>query len=110
MGWPLSAPEVLEPPWCQLGIANRVLDILVAEIGLERPGISALVGQRIAAGVAQLMRMHQEGQSGRDSGTFHKGSKAYDREGRTERYNTFANSGQRAAHWSFQLCAFLTGQ
>jgi hypothetical protein len=30
----LSAPEVLEPIWRQLGIPHRMLDVLVSQIGL----------------------------------------------------------------------------
>jgi hypothetical protein len=29
-----SAPEVLEPIWCQLGVPNGMLDVFVAEPGL----------------------------------------------------------------------------
>ena len=39
-----SPPEVLKPIRCQLGVAHRVLDVLVPEPGLQRPGIVAGVG------------------------------------------------------------------
>jgi hypothetical protein len=35
----------LEPRRRQLGVAHRVLDQLVADIGLDRTGIDAVVGQ-----------------------------------------------------------------
>jgi hypothetical protein len=53
----LSAPEVLEPIWPQLGVANRVLDVLVAQVGLQSPGIVALVHQRKATGMPQHVRV-----------------------------------------------------
>jgi hypothetical protein len=45
------SPEILKSIRRQLRIANRVLDILVAEIGLQGAGVVALVGQRKATGV-----------------------------------------------------------
>ena len=44
----------------QLGVAHRVLDVLVTEISLQRPRIVALVGQREAGGVPQLVRVRLE--------------------------------------------------
>jgi hypothetical protein len=41
-----NAPEVFEPGRGQLGVAHRVLDVLVPEIGQEG-GIVALGGQRL---------------------------------------------------------------
>ena len=38
-----SAPEVLEPVRRQLGVAHRVLDILVAQISLQSPRIAAVI-------------------------------------------------------------------
>jgi hypothetical protein len=40
----LSSPEILEPIRGQLGIAHRVLDVLVAEPCLQRPCVVAGVG------------------------------------------------------------------
>jgi hypothetical protein len=34
-----SAPEVFEPMRRQLGVAHRVLDVLVTEIGLDKRGM-----------------------------------------------------------------------
>jgi len=50
------APEVLEPIGRQLGIAHRVLDVLMPQISLQSACIVAGIGQRIAAGVALLWR------------------------------------------------------
>jgi hypothetical protein len=39
-----SAPEVLKPIRCQLGVPNGVLDVFVAEPSLQRTGVVAGVG------------------------------------------------------------------
>ncbi len=49
----LVTPEILEPRWAQLRVPHRMLDVLMAEIGLQRAGIVALVCEGITAGVAQ---------------------------------------------------------
>ena len=49
--------QALEPSWCQLGVAHCMLDRLVPEIGLDRSGIDAVVGQLEAAGVAQQIAL-----------------------------------------------------
>src|SRR5437764_13944478 len=53
-------PEVLEPVRRQLGIAHRVLDVLVAEPRLQRAGVVAGIGQGVAAAVPQHMRVDRE--------------------------------------------------
>src|SRR5438105_15961037 len=42
-------PKVLEPVWRQLGVAHRVLDVLVPESSLQRPGVVASIGERVSA-------------------------------------------------------------
>jgi hypothetical protein len=49
-----------EPIRRQLGIANRVLDVAMTEVGLQGSGIMTLVGQRKAAGVPQHVRVSSE--------------------------------------------------
>ncbi len=71
-----SSPEVLEPLGRQLGVAHGVLDISVAEIGLQRPRIVALAGQREAAGVAQHVRVNLQAQPGGITGAAQKPRKA----------------------------------
>jgi hypothetical protein len=58
-GW--LSPEVSESVARQLGIANCVLDVPVAEIGLQRAGVVAIIGQLEAAGVPQHVRMDRKG-------------------------------------------------
>jgi hypothetical protein len=47
------APEVFEPIGRQFGVADCVLNVSVAQVGLQRPGIMAFVGQRKTTGVPQ---------------------------------------------------------
>ena len=51
-------PEASEPVWRQLGVAHGVLDVLVAEVMLQRSRIDTLVCQLEAAGMAQHVRMY----------------------------------------------------
>jgi hypothetical protein len=55
---------MLEAGRRQLGIAHRVLDVLVAEIRLQRTGIDAVIGELEAACVPQHVRMHWETEIG----------------------------------------------
>jgi len=57
-------PEVLEPIRGQLGVAHGVLDVLVAEVGLQRPGVVPCIGQGEAAGMSQHVREALEGHAG----------------------------------------------
>jgi hypothetical protein len=41
---PWLPPEVLEPIRRQLGVAHRVLDVLVPKPCLQRPGVVATIG------------------------------------------------------------------
>ena len=52
------APDVFEPPRGKRGIARRRIDRLMAQIGLERSCIQALVRQRVTAGMPKHVRMH----------------------------------------------------
>ena len=58
--WTALPPKVLEPIRRQLGVAHRVLDVFMPEIGLQRPRIMALFGQSEAASMAQHVRMRSE--------------------------------------------------
>jgi hypothetical protein len=55
-----SAPEVLEPMRCQLGVAHRMLDVLVTEVRLQRACVVARVRQGIAAAVSQHVWMYRK--------------------------------------------------
>src|SRR5262245_4438422 len=54
----LVAPEVLEPGRRQLRVSDRVLDVLVPEVGLQTACIHASVGQLISAGVPEHVRVN----------------------------------------------------
>jgi hypothetical protein len=62
-----SSPKVLKPSRRQLGVAHGVLDLLVTQVGLQRPGIRPLVRQREAAGMPQHVGMGLECQPGGDA-------------------------------------------
>jgi hypothetical protein len=47
----LVLPKILEPLGRQLGVSNRVLDIFVPEVMLERPRVVPVVGELEPAGV-----------------------------------------------------------
>jgi hypothetical protein len=84
---PASSPEILEPIGSQLGVANRMLNVLVPEIGLQSPHIMTGIGQGEAAAVPQHVRVDRERHS-----------------------SPFANPGKQAMkclrrHWSTTLRA-----
>src|SRR5262245_54217256 len=56
----LISPEVAEPVRRKLGVSDRVLDVLVAEIVLQGSGIVPVVGKLIAARMPQHVRMQRE--------------------------------------------------
>jgi hypothetical protein len=56
-------PEILEPVRAQLGVTHRVLDVLVAEVVLQRAGIVSVVGKLEAAGMAKHVWMDGKRQS-----------------------------------------------
>src|SRR5262249_1385283 len=57
---PSIFPEILEAFRRQLGVPHRVLDVLVAEVVLQRARIDALVRQLVAASVPQHVWMDGE--------------------------------------------------
>ncbi len=60
LGWPRLPPEVLEAVGRELGVAHRVLDVLVTEPRLQGPRVVAVIGQLKAAAMPQHVRMHRE--------------------------------------------------
>ena len=65
IGSPLILPEVLEPAGRQFGIAYRVLNVLVAEIELNRACVVAGIRQVVPGGVAQHVRVNRKSDSRR---------------------------------------------
>src|SRR3954465_15584556 len=59
----LIFPEGFEAVGCELGVAHRVLDVLVPEIMLQSPRVLAIVGQLVAARMPQHVRVHWEGKA-----------------------------------------------
>jgi hypothetical protein len=51
---------VLEPVGRHLGVSDRVLDVLAAEVVLQGPRVVAIVGELERAGVAEHVGMDRE--------------------------------------------------
>jgi len=51
-------PEILEAPWGQLSVANRILNVLVSQISLNRSGVMSFGSQVEPTGSRVHMRMH----------------------------------------------------
>ena len=65
------SPAILEAVRRKLGVAYRMLDVLVREPSLQRPGVVSRIGQRVTASVAQHVReIRSELGSNRPSTTF----------------------------------------
>src|SRR5262245_53584278 len=57
----LGPPEILEPRRRQLRVPDGVLNVLMAEISLQRPRVVPPVGQCVTAGVPKHVRVGLEG-------------------------------------------------
>ena len=57
-------PKVLEPIGCHVGVPDRVLNVLVAEVVLKGPRVVAIVGQLEPARMAKHVRVDGEWQLG----------------------------------------------
>jgi hypothetical protein len=66
------SPKIFEPIRRQLGVTDRVLDILMAEIGLQGAGIVPFIGQREAPGVTQHVGVSLETELGSRPSALHK--------------------------------------
>ena len=60
----MSPPQLLKPCGVSRGVAHGVLNVPVPQIVLNEPGVRALVGEGKAAGMAQHVGMHGDGQLG----------------------------------------------
>ena len=56
----LVSPKVLESRGRQLRVADRVLDVLVTQVVLDRTRIMAIVGQLVACSMTQHVRVDGE--------------------------------------------------
>src|SRR5262249_25443514 len=73
----LVLPKVAESFRGKFGISNRMLDVLVAEIVLQRPGVHALVGQLEPGCMSQHVRMDSERHLGGPPKPRHHPAKGY---------------------------------
>src|SRR5665213_225740 len=76
-------PESFETIRRQRGVGDRVLNVSVSEIMLDCAGVAAIVGEFIAAGMAQHVRMNLEREAGLDAQPCNHPTKAADGERRT---------------------------
>src|SRR5262249_36522911 len=53
-------PKVLEPVGCHFGVSDRVLDVPVPEVVLQRPRVVAIVGELEPTGMAKHVRVDGE--------------------------------------------------
>ncbi len=60
----LICPKILEPLRAQLRVAYGVMDILVPQVVLDRPGIMPVIGQLETGGMPQHVRMHRKANLG----------------------------------------------
>ena len=60
----LFPPESFKPIGSQLRVPDGMLNVAVAEVGLQGAGVVALVGQGITAGVSKHVWVRLEGQFG----------------------------------------------
>src|SRR4051794_5746338 len=73
---PLSRSFSSSAIWRQLRVPNRVLDIPVAEIRLQRPSVVAAIGQGESASMSEHVRMHLDLKLGSLCGSFQHPGKA----------------------------------
>jgi len=57
-------PEILKPCQRKLGVPDGMLNVAVAEVGLQGAGVVALVGQGITTSVSKHVWVRLEGQFG----------------------------------------------
>ena len=87
----LDAPEILKPRRRQLCVPHCVLNVAVAEVGLQGAGVVTLVGQGITASVPEHLRVRLEGQLGLPARPFDHAGEA----SRTKRRSSFRGEYER---------------
>src|SRR5262245_38241720 len=67
-----STPKIFESVGSHLGVADRVLDVLVPEVVLQRPRVVAIVGELEPTGMAQHVWVDREWHLGGLPDALHK--------------------------------------
>ena len=75
-----STPKILESRRRQFCVADSMLDVFMAEIGLQGPSVVALISKSVASGKPKHVRMSFEPELRYGAGAFHHARKP----GRTE--------------------------
>ena len=68
--------------WRHFGVAHRVLDVAVPKVSLQRSGIVSLIGERIATGMPEHVRVRLEPKFGFGARALDHASEASRRERR----------------------------
>src|SRR4051812_12503907 len=87
-------PEFFKTSRRQLGVAHRMLDVAMAEIGLDGARVLTSIGEREAARVPEHVRMHFEFEPGSCRRACNHPGKA----GRRERRGSLADKDERPTH------------
>src|SRR5262245_43561519 len=53
-------PKIFEPIGSHFGVPDRVLNVLVPEVVLQRPRVVAIVGELVSTGMAKHVRVDRE--------------------------------------------------
>ncbi len=53
-------PETVEPVRGELGVPDRMLNVFVSQVVLDRPGVVAVIGKLEPASMAQHVRMDRK--------------------------------------------------
>jgi hypothetical protein len=72
IGPPSIFPECLEPIWSKLRVLDRVRDVAVPEVVLNRPRVMPVVGQLEPRRVAEHVRVDWEAELGDPAGSAHQ--------------------------------------
>jgi hypothetical protein len=79
----LSPPEISETHRRKFSVAHRVLNVAMAEVSLQRSCVVPFVGQRVATGMPEHVRMGLEAQLGLRARPLHHAGEASGREWRS---------------------------
>jgi len=65
------SPKALEPIRCERRVSGCVLNVSMSQVGLQRASIMAVIGELVAARVAQHMRMRLDAEICRGGSALH---------------------------------------
>src|SRR5258708_10465256 len=92
-------PKRVKAGGAELAVADRMLNISVAQIVLQRPGIDAVVGELVASGMSEHVRVRLEGEPRLLAGPLYQAGEPGRREGRL----AFRHEDEIAARYRLSL-------